>query len=43
MFGASEGLKGADLKVVRDKAIPGADGILDLSRYLDEGYGLIAF
>lgn len=43
VFGASEGLKGADLKIVRDKAIPGTNGILDLSRYLDEGYRLIAF
>ena len=43
VFGASEGLKRADLKIVRDKAIPGTNGILDLSRYLDEGYGLIAF
>lgn len=43
VFGASEGLKGVDLKIVRDKSIPGTNGILDLSRYLDEGYGLIAF
>lgn len=43
VFGASEGLKGVDLKIVRDKAIPGTNGILDLSRYLDEGYRLIAF
>ena len=43
VFGASEGLKGTNLKVVRDKAIPGTSGILDLSRYLDDGYRLIAF
>lgn len=43
VFGASEGLMGADVKVVRDKAIPGTNGILDLSRYLDEGYRLITF
>ncbi len=43
VFGASEGLKRADLKIVRDKAIPGTNGVLDLSRYLDEGYALIAF
>lgn len=43
VFGASEDLKTADVKIVRDKAIPGTSGILDLSRYLDEGYHLIAF
>lgn len=41
VFGASEGLRDVDLRLVRDKAIPGTSGILDLSRYLDDGYRLI--
>ena len=30
-------------EIVRDKEIPGTNGILDLSRYLDDGYRLITF
>ncbi|KAF0181847.1 MAG: DsrE family protein [Hyphomonadaceae bacterium] len=41
VFGASEGLRGSDLALVRDKAIPGTSGVLDLSRYLEEGYRLV--
>jgi hypothetical protein len=41
VFGASESLRGGNLQLIRDKAIPGTSGILDLSRYLDDGYRLI--
>lgn len=41
VFGASEGLRGSNLELVRDKAVPGTSGILDLSRYLDDGYRLV--
>lgn len=43
VFGASEGLKSVDVQIVRDKAIPGTAGILDLSRYIDNGYALVSF
>lgn len=43
VFGASEGLKSVDVQIVRDKAIPGTAGILDLSRYIDNGYAIVSF
>lgn len=43
VFGAAEGAKGAGLKLVRERAIPGTTGILDLSRYLDSGWRLVTF
>lgn len=43
VFGASEGLRSSRLKLVRDKDIPGTTGILDLSRYVDDGYRLFTF
>lgn len=43
VFGASEYLESQGLPMLRDKAIPDTTGILDLSRYLDEGYRLITF
>lgn len=43
VFGATEDVAAAGLKMFRDKDIPGTSGILDLSRYLDEGYRLVTF
>ncbi len=43
VFGAAEGAEATGLPLVRDKQIPGTKGILDLSRYLDQGYRLITF
>lgn len=43
VFGAAEGAKNAGVRLIRDKNIPGTNGILDLSRYLDEGYRLVTF
>jgi hypothetical protein len=43
VFGATEGAKATGLPLVRDKQIPGTSGILDLSRYLDQGYRLVTF
>lgn len=43
VFGATDGAKNAGVKLIRDKNIPGTNGILDLSRYLDEGYRLVTF
>ncbi|KAB2914784.1 MAG: DsrE family protein [Hyphomicrobiaceae bacterium] len=43
VFGATEGAKATGVTLVRDKQIPGTGGILDLSRYLDQGYRLVTF
>jgi DsrE/DsrF-like family len=43
VFGATEGAKATGLKLVREREIPGVGSILDLSRYLDQGYRLVAF
>jgi hypothetical protein len=31
------------MKLIREREIPGVGGIIDLSRYLDDGYRLVAF
>jgi hypothetical protein len=43
VFGATEEAKKTGHKLVRDKDIPGTSGILDLSRYLADGYRLLTF
>lgn len=43
VFGATASLTAAGLSLVREKEIPGTTGIIDLSRYLDEGYRLLVF
>jgi len=43
VFGASEDVQQAGLEMVRDKEIPGTSGIIDLSKYLEDGYRLLTF
>lgn len=43
VFGATAGAELAGVKLIRDKQIPGTTGVLDLSRYLDEGARLVTF
>ena len=43
VFGATEDVKPTGLQLINDKAIPGTPGILDLSKYLDQGYRLLTF
>lgn len=43
VFGAGEAATKAGATLVREKMIPGTTGIIDLSRYLDEGYRLVTF
>jgi DsrE/DsrF-like family len=43
VFGATEAATATGLPLVRDRQIPGTTGILDLSRYLDDGYRLVPF
>lgn len=42
VFGATDSAAATGHALVRERAIPGTAGILDLSRYLDDGYRLIA-
>ena len=43
VFGAADSAKTTGLKMVYEKAIPGTPGVLDLSRYIDQGYSLLTF
>ncbi len=43
VFGAADDVRESGLKLVNEKAIPGTSGIIDLSKYLDEGYRLLTF
>jgi hypothetical protein len=37
VFGATGEVKASGLPLVNEKAIPGTSGIVDLSKYLDQG------
>lgn len=43
VFGATAAAEASGLPMVRDVQIPGTAGILDISRYLDDGYRLVTF
>ena len=43
VFGATAQLEPLGVRLVRDKAIAGTSGVLDLSRYLDAGDRLLTF
>jgi hypothetical protein len=43
VFGATDDVKAAGMQLIDEKAIPGTSGIIDLSRYLDEGYRVLTF
>jgi hypothetical protein len=43
VFGATEGAAAAGENLVREIMIPGTTGVIDLSRYLDDGYRLVTF
>jgi len=43
VFGATEDVKAAGAPLIYEKPIPGASAIIDLSRYLDEGYRVLNF
>ncbi len=43
VFGATAGALATGLPIVRERAVPGTTGIIDLSRYLDGGYRLLTF
>lgn len=42
VFGARDAATAAGAKLVRQSMIPGTTGVIDLSRYLDEGYRLVS-
>ena len=43
VFGASEDVEQTDVPLVREFDIPGTSGIIDLSKYLSDGYSLLTF
>lgn len=43
VFGATEEAETTDIPLVRELNIPGTNGIVDLSKYLDNGYELLTF
>ncbi|VAW82601.1 hypothetical protein MNBD_GAMMA13-176 [hydrothermal vent metagenome] len=43
VFGATEDVKKSGLALVNEKAIPGTSGVIDLSKYLDDGYRVLTF
>jgi hypothetical protein len=43
VFGATRDAEATGLPLIRERKIPGTSGIIDLSAYLDAGYGLVAF
>jgi hypothetical protein len=43
VFGATEQVQTAGFTLVDEKAIPGTSGIIDLSKYLDDGYRVLTF
>ena len=43
VFGAAGSARASGVPVLREKAIPGTSGVIDLSKYLDDGYRLLTF
>ena len=43
VFGATDDVRESGLKLVNEKAIPGTSGVIDLSKYLDDGYRILTF
>lgn len=43
VFGATQSATASGLKLVRDRKIDGTNGVLDLSRYINDGYRLVTF
>ncbi len=43
VFGATDDVRRAGFTLVAETAIPGTSGIIDLSKYLDEGYCVLTF
>jgi hypothetical protein len=43
VFGATDSVKSSGLPLISEKAIPGTSGIIDLSKYLDDGYRVLTF
>jgi len=43
VFGATSALEAVGATLIREKDIPGTSGIIDLSKYLDDGYRLLTF
>jgi DsrE/DsrF-like family len=43
VFGAADAATAAGFTLVKDGDVPGTGGVLDLSRYVSEGYAIVTF
>lgn len=43
VFGATADVKAAGVPMIHEKVIPGTSGVIDLSKYLDNGYRILTF
>ena len=43
LFGASDDVESAGVELIGEREMPGTSGVIDLSRYLDEGYRVLTF
>jgi hypothetical protein len=43
VFGASQSVEAAGFSLISEKAIPGTSGIIDISKYMDDGYRILTF
>jgi len=43
VFGATEEAEKTDIPLVRELNIPGTNGVINLSKYLEDGYKLLTF
>lgn len=43
VFGATAAVRGSGLPLINEKKIPGTSGIIDLSKYIDDGYRVLTF
>lgn len=43
VFGATDDARRSGATLIHEKAIPGTSGVVDLSRYLDDGYRVLTF
>lgn len=43
VFGATDAVKAAGFDLIDEMAIPGTSGVIDLSKYIDDGYQVLTF
>lgn len=43
VFGATEDVRSAGFQLLGEAAIPGTSGVIDISKYIDDGYQVLTF